>query len=99
MIRAVLISGKLAKKDLDRVLLEMRELLAVSDEDEEVTFLVNNVEADMFDVDEFLESARRKPQLQRLGETASVKIYNAQAGAALLAFSLGADVNSRAAGR
>ena len=88
-VRVILISGPLTKAVLDRVLLEMRDLAACSNEDEEVTFLVDSSEAEMFSIDEFLESVQREPQLQRLAEKSSVKIYCAQVGAALLAFSLG----------
>lgn len=88
-VQVILISGLLTKSVLDRVLLEMRDLAACSNNDEGVTFLVDSSAGEMFSIDEFLESVQREPQLQRLAEKASVKIYCAQVGAALLAFSLG----------
>jgi hypothetical protein len=86
-IRTVLISGLLSREVLDRILLEMRDLAASSDE--EVIFLVDSSEGEMFAIDSFLESVQQESGLRRIAERASVKIYKAQAGPALLAFSLG----------
>lgn len=86
-IRTVLISGLLTREVLTRILLEMRDLAASSDE--EVIFLVDSSEGEMFAIDSFLESVQQESGLRRIAERASVKIYKAQAGAALLAFSLG----------
>jgi hypothetical protein len=86
-IRTVLISGLLSREVLARILREMRDLAGSSDG--EVIFLVDSSEGEMFAIDSFLESVKREPALRGIAERASVKIYKAQAGAALLAFSLG----------
>jgi hypothetical protein len=86
-IRTVLISGFLSREVLTRVLLEMRDLAAVSDG--EVTFLLDSSDGNMFAIDTFLESVQQESSLRKLAERASMKIYNAQESAALVAFSMG----------
>jgi ATP-dependent protease ClpP protease subunit len=86
-IRTVLISGFLSREVLTRVLIEMRDLAALSDE--EVIFLLDSCDGNMFAIDTFLESLQQESSLRRIAERASVKIYNAQEGAALVAFSMG----------
>jgi hypothetical protein len=86
-IRTVLISGFLSREVLTRVLLEMMDLAALSDD--EVTFLLDSSDGNMFAIDTFLEYVQQESSLRQMAERASMKIYNAQESAALVAFSMG----------
>lgn len=87
-IGTLLISGLLTEELLDRVLWELRDLVAES-RTQDIVFLIDSPGGSSAAVVSFLEMVKQNKTLHSIVERANVKIYEAHSAAALLAFSLG----------